>query len=85
MKESMSPALVSPLVTYLVSDLSKDLTDKTFFVGGGKIAEMRMVTHTGVTKKGAGWTVVAPRDRREDEGGGDPAARLSRWRVFPLP
>ena len=58
MKESMSPALVSPLVTYLVSDLSKDLTDKTFFVGGGKIAEMRMVTHTGVTKKeqGGRWT-----------------------------
>jgi NAD(P)-dependent dehydrogenase (short-subunit alcohol dehydrogenase family) len=54
MKESMSPALVSPLVTYLVSDLSKDLTDKTFFVGGGKIAEMRMVTHTGVTKKEQG-------------------------------
>jgi NAD(P)-dependent dehydrogenase (short-subunit alcohol dehydrogenase family) len=54
MKETMSPALVSPLVTYLVSDLSKDLTDKTFFVGGGKIAEMRMVTHTGVTKKEQG-------------------------------
>ena len=54
MKETMSPALVSPLVTYLVSDLSKDFTDKTFFVGGGKIAEMRMVTHTGVTKKEQG-------------------------------
>jgi NAD(P)-dependent dehydrogenase (short-subunit alcohol dehydrogenase family) len=54
MKASMSPALVSPLVTYLVSDLSKGLTGKTFFVGGGKIAEMRMVTHTGVTKKEGG-------------------------------
>jgi len=54
MKARMNPALVSPLVTYLVSDLSKDLTDKTFFVGGGKIAEMRMVTHTGVEKKEQG-------------------------------
>ena len=45
MKARMSPALVSPLVTYLVSDLSKGLTGKTFFVGGGRIAEMRMVTH----------------------------------------
>jgi len=50
MKARMSPAMVSPLVTYLVSDLSKGLTGTTFFVGGGRIAEMRMVTHTGVTK-----------------------------------
>jgi NAD(P)-dependent dehydrogenase (short-subunit alcohol dehydrogenase family) len=58
MKARMSPALVSPLVTYLVSDLSKGLTGTTFFVGGGKIAEMRMVTHTGVTKteQGGLWT-----------------------------
>jgi NAD(P)-dependent dehydrogenase (short-subunit alcohol dehydrogenase family) len=58
MKARMSPAMVSPLVTYLVSDLSKGLSGTTFFVGGGKIAEMRMVTHTGVTKQEAGglWT-----------------------------
>jgi NAD(P)-dependent dehydrogenase (short-subunit alcohol dehydrogenase family) len=54
MKARMSPALVSPLVTYLVSDLSKGLNGQTFFVGGGRIAEMRMVTHTGVTKKEGG-------------------------------
>jgi NAD(P)-dependent dehydrogenase (short-subunit alcohol dehydrogenase family) len=54
MKARMSPALVSPLVTYLVSDLSKGLTGKTFFVGGGRIAEMRMVTHSGVTKAEGG-------------------------------
>jgi NAD(P)-dependent dehydrogenase (short-subunit alcohol dehydrogenase family) len=59
MKEAMSPALVSPLVTYLVSDLSKGINGTTFFVGGGRIAEMRMVTHTGVTKKEHGglWSV----------------------------
>jgi NAD(P)-dependent dehydrogenase (short-subunit alcohol dehydrogenase family) len=58
MKARMNPALVSPLVTYLVSDLSKDLSGQTFFVGGGRIAEMRMVTHTGVTKaeQGGLWT-----------------------------
>jgi NAD(P)-dependent dehydrogenase (short-subunit alcohol dehydrogenase family) len=58
MKEAMSPALVSPLVTYLVSDLSKGINGTTFFVGGGRIAEMRMVTHTGVTKKedGGRWS-----------------------------
>jgi NAD(P)-dependent dehydrogenase (short-subunit alcohol dehydrogenase family) len=50
MKARMNPALVSPLVTYLVSDLSKEFSGQTFFVGGGRIAEMRMVTHTGVTK-----------------------------------
>jgi len=54
MKERLAPGLVSPLVVYLASDLSKDLTDKTFFVGGGRIAEMRMVTAKGATKSEAG-------------------------------
>jgi NAD(P)-dependent dehydrogenase (short-subunit alcohol dehydrogenase family) len=65
MKARMSPALVSPLVTYLVSDLSKGQTGTTFFVGGGRIAEMRMVTHTGVTKsdKGGLWTPQEIADR----------------------
>ena len=54
----LDPKLVSPLVVYLASDLAKDVTGRTFFVGGGRIAEMRMVTHTGVTKSKAGglWT-----------------------------
>jgi hypothetical protein len=54
----MGPALVTPLVTYLSSDLSKELTGTTFFVGGGRIAEMKVVTHTGVTKteNGGLWT-----------------------------
>jgi len=50
MQSRMKPGLISPLITYLVSDLSKDMTGRTFFVGGGRIAEMKMVTHTGVTK-----------------------------------
>jgi NAD(P)-dependent dehydrogenase (short-subunit alcohol dehydrogenase family) len=49
-KAKMDPKLVTPLVTFLASDLAKDMTNKTFFVGGGRIAEMKMVTATGVTK-----------------------------------
>jgi NAD(P)-dependent dehydrogenase (short-subunit alcohol dehydrogenase family) len=58
LKAQMNPGLVSPLVVYLASDLAKDQTGKTFFVGGGRIAEMKMVTHTGITKADAGglWT-----------------------------
>ena len=58
MKHKLDPALVSPLVVYLASDLAKDQTGTTFFVGGGRIAEMRMVTAKGVTKSDDGglWT-----------------------------
>ena len=58
MKKRMDPAAVSPLVTYLASDLAKDMTGKTFFCGGGRIAEMKVVTTTGVTKADASelWT-----------------------------
>jgi NAD(P)-dependent dehydrogenase (short-subunit alcohol dehydrogenase family) len=58
MKQKLDPALVSPLVVYLASDLAKDQTGTTFFVGGGRIAEMRMVTAKGVTKTDDGglWT-----------------------------
>jgi hypothetical protein len=54
----MDPKLVSPLVVFLASDLAKDVTRRIFFVGGGQIAEMRMVRTEGVTKKQAGglWT-----------------------------
>jgi len=57
-KAQMSPGLVSPLVVYLASDLAKDQNGKTFFVGGGRIAEMKVVTHTGITKSENGglWT-----------------------------
>jgi NAD(P)-dependent dehydrogenase (short-subunit alcohol dehydrogenase family) len=57
-KARMDPKLVSPLVVFLASDLAKDLTGRTFFVGGGTIAEMKMVRGEGVTKKENGglWT-----------------------------
>jgi NAD(P)-dependent dehydrogenase (short-subunit alcohol dehydrogenase family) len=58
LQAQLDPKLVSPLVVYLSSDLAKDVTGKTYFVGGGRIAEMKMVTHTGVTKSedGGAWT-----------------------------
>ena len=58
MKAQMDPGLVSPLVVYLASDLAKDHTGRTFFVGGGRIAEMKVVTGEGVTKteNGGLWT-----------------------------
>ena len=57
-KATMDPRLVSPLVVYLASDLAKDKTGLTFFVGGGRIAEMKVVTATGATKteNGGLWT-----------------------------
>ena len=57
-KAKMDPKLVSPLVTFLASDLAKDMTNKTFFVGGGRIAEMKVITAAGVSKtdKDGLWT-----------------------------
>jgi NAD(P)-dependent dehydrogenase (short-subunit alcohol dehydrogenase family) len=53
-KERIAPGLVSPLVVFLASELSGEMTNKTFYVGGGKIAEMRVVTAEGVQKKDEG-------------------------------
>jgi NAD(P)-dependent dehydrogenase (short-subunit alcohol dehydrogenase family) len=50
LQAKMAPGLVSPLIVYLASDQAKDITGKTFYVGGGRIAEMQVVTHTGKTK-----------------------------------
>ncbi len=48
------PKLVSPLMVYLASDAAKELTGKTFLAGGGRIAEMRVVTADGITKEDDG-------------------------------
>jgi len=55
---SYDPKLVSPLMVYLASDDAKDMTGKTFLAGGGRIAEMRVVTADGITKEDEGglWT-----------------------------
>jgi NAD(P)-dependent dehydrogenase (short-subunit alcohol dehydrogenase family) len=46
----MDPSHIAPLIVFLASDLAKELTNKTFFVGGGRIAEMKVVTAPGATK-----------------------------------
>ena len=45
-------------MVYLASDDAKELTGKTFLAGGGRIAEMRVVTADGITKEDDGglWT-----------------------------
>jgi NAD(P)-dependent dehydrogenase (short-subunit alcohol dehydrogenase family) len=49
-KDKYDPSHISPLIVYLGSDLAKEHTGTTFFVGAGKIAEMRVVTGEGVTQ-----------------------------------
>jgi len=58
LKTSMDPGLISPLVVYLASDQAAGHSGKTFYVGGGRIAEMKVVTAPGVTKSDDGglWT-----------------------------
>jgi len=58
--DKYDPKLVSPLMVYLASDLAKDITGKTFLAGGGRVAEMRVVTAPGVTKEADGglWTAA---------------------------
>jgi len=53
-RQRFSPALVSPLVVYLASDLAQEVTQRIFFAGGGRIAEMVMVRSEGVVKKKEG-------------------------------
>ena len=68
MKARMDPAAVSPLVTYLGSDLSKGMSGKTFFCGGGRIAEMKVITNKGITKSDANelWTPQEIADHMKD-------------------
>lgn len=68
LKSRMDPRWISPLVVFLASDLARGVTKRIFFVGGGQIAEMRMVRTEGVTKPEAEglWTaeeIAAQLDR----------------------
>ena len=68
MAERLDPKLVSPLIVYLASELSGDSTNRTFYVGGGRIAEMKVVTAEGVTKKEDGglWTAQEIADQIDE-------------------
>ena len=70
LKERMAPRHIAPLVVYLASDLAVDMTGKTFYVGGGRIAEMKVVTHSGVTKK-TGDGIWTPTEIAERMSAGD--------------
>jgi NAD(P)-dependent dehydrogenase (short-subunit alcohol dehydrogenase family) len=58
LQKAMAPGVVSPLLVYLASDLAKDMTNKTFYAGAGRFAEMKVVTAAGVSKTEDGglWT-----------------------------
>jgi len=62
----LTPDLVAPLIVFLASDLARDITKRIFFVGGGRIAEMRMVRTEGVTAgEGGLWTPEAIAEQME--------------------
>lgn len=65
LQKAMNPSVVSPLLVYLASDLAKEFTNKTFFAGGGRFAEMKVVTAQGVTKTEDGglWTAQEVADK----------------------
>ncbi|MEE9218304.1 MAG: SDR family NAD(P)-dependent oxidoreductase [Acidobacteriota bacterium] len=49
-REQLEPALVSPAVLYMVSDLSKGRSGRILFAGGGRVAELRVVPTAGITR-----------------------------------
>ena len=49
-KAALDPALVSPTVLYMVSDLSEGRTGKFLFAGGGRVAELRITATEGIRK-----------------------------------
>ena len=65
MRDRMNPKLVSPAVLYMVSDLSKDKTGKFIFAGGGRVAELKVVSSSGI-KKGAELTAQDIADSEGD-------------------
>jgi NAD(P)-dependent dehydrogenase (short-subunit alcohol dehydrogenase family) len=56
---SLTPDLIAPLIVYLASDLAREVNKRIFFVGGGRIAEMRMVRTEGVSAGEGLWTPEA--------------------------
>ncbi len=50
-RKRMDPALVSPAVLYMVSELSKDKTGKFLFAGAGRVSEMKVVMSDGLRKQ----------------------------------
>ncbi len=54
--QEMTPDHIAPLIVYLASELASEVTKRIFFVGGGRISEMRMVRADGARKESGLWT-----------------------------
>jgi len=65
LKDRLDPGLVSPVVLYMVSELSGDRSGLFLFAGGGRVAEMRVIQHTGVDL-GAGLTAAKIKEHEKD-------------------
>jgi NAD(P)-dependent dehydrogenase (short-subunit alcohol dehydrogenase family) len=59
----LDPALISPTVLYMVSDLSKDKTGKFLFAAGSRVAELKVVGSEGFTAAAG----VTPQDIADNE------------------
>ncbi len=74
-KTKMAPGLVSPLVTFLASDLAKDMTNKTFFVRWRSHRRDEDGDRRGRDQDRQRRSLDAPGGLRED--GRDPPARVT--------
>jgi NAD(P)-dependent dehydrogenase (short-subunit alcohol dehydrogenase family) len=64
-RDRLHPALVSPAVLYMVSDLSKGRTGRFLFSGGGRVAELRVVPTEGI-KRSEGLSAQDIADHEEE-------------------
>ena len=64
-EDDLGPQHIAPLVTFLASELSADISGKVFGVEGRKLYEYKMATSDGVTKDSGMWT---PEEIRESIG-----------------
>ncbi len=61
--ERFDPARISPVVLYMVSDLSKDKTGKFLFAAGNRVAELKVVGSEGFTSESG----MTPQDIASNE------------------
>jgi len=61
--EQLDPKFISPIVVYLASDLSKDISGKVFDIQGKKLGQFYMKQTAGALSKGEMWTAKEISDR----------------------
>jgi NAD(P)-dependent dehydrogenase (short-subunit alcohol dehydrogenase family) len=62
-EDDLGPQHISPVVAFLASDLSADITGKIFGVEGKKVYEYRMEVSEGVIKSDGNWTPEAIKEQ----------------------